>query len=295
MMDTALQPEAESFWRLCFRRPTEVLGRPLSQHLNSLADIEALLWLHFGVELGLYSSDIANLIVSSNRKRLSSSSRAVRKLGVSHFFSSEVRTFLDQARELTSISDIRYTSRLAKDLVNPLSLGMLFHEIAESFNDPVLLLFTDLITFEGDDTWNRLVETDPNPENIIKNEGEPKDLLFSGFLAFLEHMNSARELLLYCHDESASDHARFELTHRLRSIHMWRLNLAEADVKNRFTQLTSEFLLQLNWDPELEYLDFDSAELVKRIEWICASWTGADSFPLGLHPERPPRRRTGTG
>jgi hypothetical protein len=295
MMNIDEQHELRSFWQLCFQRPTHVDNHLLSPQMNSLADIEALLWLHFGVELGIYPSEAADAIIRDSRQQLSASSRDVRRLGVSRFFSSEVRQFLDQARELSSVSDIRYTTRLAKNLVNPLSLGLLFREISASTSDPLLLLFTDLITFEDESKWSNLLHVDPNPDNIIRRRGDLSDLLFAGFLGFLDHMNSTRELVQYCQEESVSDHARFELTHRLRSIHMWRLDLSDVIVKDRFTQLTGEYLLQLNWDEELEYLDFDTGELVKRIEWICAGWTGADSFPLGLRPHRPPERRWGTG
>jgi hypothetical protein len=294
-MNTDAQRDLQSFWQLCFERPVYVDTHKLSPQLNSLADIEALLWLHFGVELGIFSSDGADATIRASRQRLSTSGKDVRRLGVSHFFASEVRNFLDQARELTSISDIRYTTRLAKNLVNSLPLGILFREIAASTREPLLLLFTDLITFEDEDKWNDLLRVDPDPDNVIKGEGNTSDLLFAGYLRFLDHMNWTRELLQYCHEESSSEHARFELTRRLRAIHMWRLNLVDAEVKTRFRQLTSEFLLQLNWDEDLEYLDFDTREVVNRIEWICADWTGADAFPLGLRPEHRPKRRFGTG
>ena len=125
---------------------------------------------------------------------------------------------------------------------------------------------------------------------MLSNGGKEIDALYSGYFASLDHMGAMADLLECCKDESQSEHqavhdsqsdqTALQLGRRIRSIHMWRVDLADPNVKGRFTDLTFKLMAQLDSDEELESLGFNSYSLLTRVESLCACWTGADGFSL---------------
>jgi len=288
------QHELESFWRLCFERPLKVQGRVFSGLFNAVSDVEALLWLHYGFELGLYPKTEAQVILFSNRSRLVAALETVREAGIERFFPPVLSTFLGELSRSGALFDIRYTDRLSSDLVNTIVLDMLFHEVARACSNPLSSVFSDLLTFGTDDEWHIMMQQDASPDQVLSGTGKEVDLVSAGYFAVLDHMGAMDELLQYCGDEltadrpalrdSQGDQTFLVLGERTRSIHAWRVKLDDPVIQRRFNGLTNKLREQLASDKELRSMGFDSDSLLTVIQTVGARWFGDYSFA--------PRRRS---
>jgi hypothetical protein len=232
------QHELASFWQLCFDRPQQAQGHVFSNTFNAASDVEALLWLHYGVELGLYPQVDAQVIFRSNKDRLLRALKAVTGSYLAMFFPPALPTFLgefsrsaDFDRSIPpavsadldglmppemyvrlgglppfgSVFDLRYADRLAGDLLNTVALDMLFHEVARAFSNPSCSVFSDLITFGTNGEWQELMEQNANPDLVLSGSGEKVNVLSAGYFAMVDHMGAMDELLTYCGDELTAD------------------------------------------------------------------------------------------
>src|SRR5438477_13214736 len=101
------QHKLERFWRSCFERPNSVEGNVLSNQFNAAADIEAVLWLHYGVEAGFFSKSEAESVLQRNRERVLPSLN----VGASTVFSPRLSKWLPNvARVASSTSNMRTAS-----------------------------------------------------------------------------------------------------------------------------------------------------------------------------------------
>jgi hypothetical protein len=284
------QHELESFWSRCFERPTNAHGHIYSDAFNAASDVEAMLWLHYGVELSLYSQIEAQDIFESNRNRLLHSMQVVMGGTIQGFFPPVLSTLMGESSRSGAIFDVRYTDRLSSDVVNTVALGMLFNEVARACSNPVSSVFSDLITFGLEDEWRALMEQDVNPEQILRGEGEKVDIVVAGYFASLDHMGAMDELLQYCSDELAADSPALRdsqgdqtflmLGDRTRSIHAWRLKLDDPVTQNRFTDLTNKLGTLLESDIELGPMGFNSENLFSVVQSLGARWLGDYGFTL---------------
>ena len=80
---------------------------------------------------------------------------------------------------------IRYTDSLASDLIAPVVLDMLFHEVARAYGNLSSSVFSDLITFGADSEWQELMQQNPVLERMLSNTGEKVDILCAGYFAAL--------------------------------------------------------------------------------------------------------------
>ncbi len=159
---------------------------------------------------------------------------------------------------------------------------MLFHEVARTFSNPVISVFSDLITFGSDDEWQELMAQKANPEKVLSGTGEKIDILSAGYFAALDDMGAMNELLQYCADEVVDDRPTLRdsqgeqtfvmLAERTRSIHVWRVKLDDPIVKTRFIRLTNKIREQLDSDSELRSMDFDADTLLMVVDSLGANW-----------------------
>jgi kumamolisin len=279
------QHELTSFWRICFDRPLNVQEHVFSDLFNAVSDVEAFLWLHYGIELALYPQVEAQIIFQSDRSRLLRALEVVIKAGVGRFFPPALYTFLGEAFRSEAIFDIRHAGRLASDPVNTIVFDMLFHEIARTCSNPLFSAFSDLITFGTDDEWRMLIKQNADPDQVLSGTGKKVDILSAGYFAALDHMGAMDELVRYCADElmgdgaaSSSDQAILMLRERIRSIHSWRVKLDDPIIRRRFISVTDKLRKQLDSDRELTSVGFESDSLLTVIASLGANWLGDDSF-----------------
>jgi len=285
------QHELASFWRLCFERSPRAHEHVFSDLFNAASDVEALLWLHYGVELDLYPPMNAQAILEPNRGRLIRALEMVMGSAVAQFFPPALATFLGESVRLGGVFDIRYTDRMASDLVNTVVLDMLFHEVARACSNQLSSVFSDLMTFGTDDEWQGLMQQNANPEHVLNGTGEKVDILSAGYFASLDHMGAMNELLQYCGDESTADRPALRdsqgdqtflmVGERIRSIHAWRVKLDDPTIRKRFISLTNRLSTQLESDPELRSSGFNSDNFFSIIQSLSATWIGDYGFTLG--------------
>ena len=284
-----LQRELESFWQLSFLRQRGTEWCQTSSAFDAFADVEAMLWLHYGVELGFFSRDDSMDILRAHRVRLNGAVDHVKRFTTANYFSDKVLAFLEQSFK-NDMFAVRYADRLDAKLANPITTGLLFHEIARSSCDPRMSTFSDLITFGDDDKWMAALEQGVDPNHVLSGTGTKTDLLCAGYLAVLEHMGALDELLRYCAQESIgeapagrgfqSDHTYIVMDGRVRSIHVWRAKLNDPVVKTRFLELTNKVIHELEADGELMNMGFDCGSFVARIELLVGAWLGDTSFEV---------------
>jgi hypothetical protein len=247
---------------------------------HAVADVEAMLWLHLGNELGLFDDEDAGRIWNDFRPQFTKSLQYVDKLGVSRFFPDEVRIFLTQLERTDSISSARYAQRLSTKLINTRGLELLIHEIGEEFRDATL---TQYIVFDTPAEWEDHFEAEPDADLILKADSlVAMNALFAGYLRFIEHMGSIGQFFRQMEQAAESNFSAFEVERRIRAIHNWRLDLHDNDARTRFVHLTATFLRNVAYDDELASLGFDVPTLLARIEFLCAEWTGDSQFTINL-------------
>jgi hypothetical protein len=251
-----------------------------ARRFHAAADVEAILWLHLGNELGLFDDKDAQRIWKNFRPQFTKSLKYVNKLGISRFFPNEVRIFLTQLHRSSSISQARYAQRLSTELIDRRGLEMLLHEIGGQFRDATL---TRYIVFDTPAEWKGHFEEEPDP-NVILNANSlfAMDALFAGYLRFIEHMGAIEQLFRQMEATAESNFSALEVERRIRAIHNWRLDLRNNDTRKRFVHLTATFLDNVAYDNELAGLGFDVSSLLARIEFLCADWSGDSQFTINL-------------
>jgi hypothetical protein len=293
------QHELESFCQVSLMRPEGARGRRLSESVTAFADVETILWLHYGVELGFFPAEGAMATLRVERERFFHALEVARNSTLWRSLRPGVRSFLENAWPafrandedlLGSLLATRYTDESLRDLLSPLAIGMLFHEIARAHADVSFLLLSDLMTFALDQEWGTVIAEDINPDRLSMNSGSIPDAACAGYFFALDHMGALSELIGYSADESRGehpapresqlDHTFMKLGDRVRSIHLWRLNLEDHAIKDRFLDLTYKVQGELADDPELNSARFDSGAFLGRVESLCADWLGNDSISL---------------
>jgi len=280
------QHKLERFWRSCFERPNSVEGNVLSNQFNAAADIEAVLWLHYGVEAGFFSKSEAESVLQRNRERVLPSLN----VGASTVFSPRLSKWLPNVARVESVLDIEYADRLAPDLLNATVLEMLFNEMGRISTNSVALLFSDSITFATDSAWRELMAQNVNPDRILAGTGTKIDLVCAGYFATLDHMAALDELLQYCADEFGGAgptlrDAQGEQTYRVigdrvRLIHLWRLKLDDRAVRDRFLSLTYMLQKRFDTDPELKSMGCDSDGFLRIVDLLSKGWLGDYGFSM---------------
>ncbi|MGA8733247.1 MAG: hypothetical protein WB558_04920 [Terriglobales bacterium] len=250
-----------------------------------------MLWLHLGNELGLFDDEDAGSIWNDFKPQFTKSLHYVNKIGVSDFFSDEVRVLLTQLELTDSISSARYAQRLSTKLIDTRGLELLLHEIGEQFRDAT---FTRHIVFDTPAEWEDHFEQEPDA-NVILNADSlvAMNALFAAYLRFIEHMGAMGQFFRQMEEGAESTFSSLEVERRIRAIHNWRLDLHNDDTRSRFIHLTATFLSSVAYDDELANLGFDVASLLARIEFLCAEWTGDSQFRINL--PIPGGRRTANG
>jgi hypothetical protein len=167
-------------------------------------------------------------------------------------------------------------------------MGMLFHEVAHANSNPVYCLFSGLITFAEESEWQNVLSANVDPNQLMTNSGSEASLLCSGFFASLDHIGAVSELVDYSADESRgdypaaresqADHTFLNLRDRIRSMHLWRLNLEDRGARERFLSLTYKIRGALALDQELRSINFDPGIFLNRVEALCADWLGNHSI-----------------
>jgi hypothetical protein len=295
------QHELDSFWGYVSGARLNPHGHPLSPNFVVLANVEAFLWLHYGVEVGLFQETEAQTIVLAEMIRAGRWSGSVKGAGLSDQFPPRLRSFLEDAQQYVGLEDdlaaarllgLRYADTLARDLVNPIAFKMLFDEIAQACDNSELALFSDLITFSPESEWHRVLAGGIDPNRMIDGTGGTCEHLCSGYFAAMNHIGALDELIYLCAEESETDRRQdFQtdytlslLYDRVRSMHLWRLNLREPSVRRRFEGLTYMIGNLLSSDRELASMQFDSAEFLSRVEFLCTNWLGDSTVRLLQSP-----------
>lgn len=257
-----------------------------------LGNVEALLWLHYGVELGLFPEAYARSAILADRDGISDCLVALDDRSTNRYFPARVQSFLGEARSILNHGDelaaeffqIRYAEGLRQDLVSTIAAEMVFHEIARASGMPEYRQFTELITFSSEDKWSALITADVSPDRILEQGNQPSDHLYAGYFAALDHMGFLGELLEHCADVSGTDsgaargvqtdHTLLTMADRVRSMRLWRLDLDDPHTRGRFVDLTYAVKDKLDADAELSSVQFDSAAFLSRVETLCAGWLG---------------------
>jgi hypothetical protein len=233
------------------------------RRFQSVADVEAVLWLHLGNELGLFDDEDAERVWNEFRPRFTNAMKYVKDHGISRFFSEEVRIFLAQLERTDSVSSARYGQRLSPELIDTRGLEMLFHEIGRQFRDPTLTLH---IVFDTPAEWEGHFDEEPNADAILSADSAGvMNVLFAGYLRFIEHMGTMGEFFRQMEDSAESNFAPLEVERRIRAIHNWRLDLHNDVTRTRFVHLTATLLRNVVHDDELADLRFDASSLLARI------------------------------
>jgi hypothetical protein len=267
----SLQRKLAFFWRDTVERENQE-----PTHISALADVEALLWMHLGIELDLFHKEDVESRVEEHRFRLQGACVRTRKLNGSRFFPLH---FIEEFEEGKAIGEIRYGDKINPELFEHAVLELLFTEIGKFAASRENSTFTYLITFAEEGEWDEALDN-ADPKRLIARKLSTKaDEALAGMFSILEHMQALREIL---EAEADSQYAINALKKRLRTIHNWRTNLVDSKVKMRFEQLTANLIRNLKADKELAELKFDANEVVSRINMLCQSWLGTEDFVIDI-------------
>jgi hypothetical protein len=171
MQSMPWQHELDSFWQFAFERPRELRGRKFSSSFNALADVEAFLWVHYGVELGVYAKNEAEKIYGPVRAALINAVEQVKKSTIVNCFPQRLVTFLDKTALKDSIFEAHYADRLDVRLTNPVVTTLLFHEVARACNNPLISNFSDVLTFGENAEWSTMLKRSVDVAAVLSGAG----------------------------------------------------------------------------------------------------------------------------
>jgi hypothetical protein len=254
------------------------------------ANLEALLWLHLGVELEIFPGKETAQVWEAKLDSFQASFDQMQRSRAAVCFSRETRDFLKKAIRARSLQFVTHPKRLNKQLFDPFIIEMLFHQIGCCFENELMSEFSAGIAFEQEYLWRTWLRLAVNTASLVEHKPKNKtDRIYAGYLGMLEHMGALRDIFNYVDAEIESNYALAELKQRIRNMHSWRLNLADEEVKGRFLHLTAEFKSELEFDPDLGAMDFNA--LLARIQELCANWLGVDSFLMNMPSGQGNRKR----
>lgn len=241
-----------------------------------MADVEALMWLQLGVELGIFFQDEAEYTFAAHQRRLLSSLNYVEKgKKMPRLFKREIDLLVKQVKS-NGTPFVEHPRRLRANLFVSGFGEMLLHEIGRCFRDGTL---TMCLVLASRREFQRLKMGKLDPKVILRAKSlHGKNLLTLNYLAFLGHAASLDQLWEFLDSVSANNYASFSLKQRVRAIHCWRLDLSENQVRDRFDELTSIFLKSVGEDRQIRKLGLHEAEILAKIETLRLSWEGGDDL-----------------
>jgi hypothetical protein len=254
---------------------------PAVRRFETMADVEAVMWLQLAVELGVFPADNADRLLSNFEERILDSSRYVNEVGLSRLFG-EFPLFAGNLLESgkLSLGAFVHPNQLSSELFEKTTLQMALHEVGREFRDGTLTIHTAM---DPPEDWRRCLGHSLDPEVILQSEDlRDINLLMDRYLAFLDHAGNLREFWEHLDPTASGGYGVFELRRRARAMHNWRLNLSDNGVRGRFEDLTAALMRGLWQDAELAELGFDVANVRDRIEELCRSWSGDDTLILNV-------------
>jgi len=280
-MPSELQPryELDSFEaRVIGVRKSRSIAK-FPRRFEAMADVESIMLLQLGVELGLFPGAEAENLLKKHGERFFASLKYVETHSLSQVFGSELQ-ILSSGMRTRGLSYVPHPKKLSPDLFDSAVLEMLIHQIGRDFRDND---FTITVSFEPSEGWERHLKGKLRPDVILCNKvTRDINLVIEQYLAFLEHAGGLSDLWGCLEEGPTPPYARDELRRRFRAMHGWRLDLHQREVRKRFERITAIFVRALNSDEELEKIGFDTAHAVARIERLCQDWSGDEGLTLDL-------------
>jgi hypothetical protein len=257
------------------QRPVQIAIAP--RRFGAMADVECMMWLQLGIELGMFGAQDAEATFKKHKKKWLASLSYVEKVKTSKFFRGEAEVFSYQVRA-HGIPLAEHPNRLSAGLFVDGSTEMLFHEVGRGFRDGVL---TMCLVFASPQEFRRQLKGKPNPDALLRNKSlRGTNLLLSKYLRFLNHAGALQQLWEYLDWASESNYAVSTLRERVRAMHNWCLDLQGAGVRERFDEVTAILVEGVKADKQLQDLGLGASEVLGRIEALCSSWNGDDSLSV---------------
>jgi hypothetical protein len=249
----------------------------------AMADVESMMWLQLGVELGMFDAKAAEDTFKQHEHKFLESLNYLEKVKKLKVFGTEAHILSGQVRA-HEFPFAEHPNPFSAKLFVSGSIEMLFHEVGRSFREGVL---TMCFVFASPKEFRQRLNGEPDPNTILRGENlRGIDLLLSKYLGFLEHAGAIQELWEYLHSVSRSDYAMSSLQQRVRAMHNWRLDLRTPKVRQRFDKVTGILVKELEADKQFQDLSLEAAELFRKIEDLCASWNGEDSHSTSGEGDR---------
>jgi len=246
---------------------------------DAMADVELMMWLQLGAELGVFEVPAAEQMFREHRVGLLESlSYVERTKNYSKLFRGEVDIFANQIRT-RGIPFVEHPDRLSHNLFVSGSTEILFHEVGRSFRDGDMTAWFDFVSAQE---FREQLKEKPDPEAFLRGDIlRGTDLVLNEYLEFLRHAGGLLQLWEYLGSVSESSYAISTLRQRVSAMHNWRLDLLRMEVRERFDEVTEILIEGVTADPQLHGLGIEASELLPQIEAVCSSWNGGDTHSAG--------------
>jgi len=227
-----------------------------------MADLESLMLLQLGTEIGIFPIPEAERLLRARRSRFLGALKYLDRLQFAQDFRSIVQV-LTVGLRAPEASFTEHPDRLSPDLFGREILGILFHELTRLFRKGY---FTSAVSFFSPNQWGKALGGKLDPDSILrKKKLTGINGLISDFLEFLGHAASLDELWDCIENSSENNYAFGQLRRRVRAVHGWRMDLHEHETKQRFETLTGILASAVDADEELASIGFEVTDLLTRI------------------------------
>jgi hypothetical protein len=222
--------------------------------MMTLLTIEALLWLHLGVELGAFprrtGEDVSRFYYAPFFKWLDSYNRATEqaRIGPPFLESASYLSLPEFARVLVrkginqnlSLDDQPSGVGERNGMIAPFQSLLILYSLLR--RDAAVRRFLYGIGFQSPDEWREQWSRACTAEDLFKavesEEASPVAMVLAGYMRFCEYARNTNDVLDNIEGLGILDRPRFfEFKDRVRSMQAWRLNLSSGATAKRFEQV----------------------------------------------------------
>lgn len=248
--------------------------------------MEALLWLHLGVEVGIFPVAEARTAYEIYKRLFFTT---IIPSGQFLQFSQPARSYAahSELSQQLYVELPRYAGVLLEkgmrgedpftteqlELRNSAALSglcqtllLLYSEFATSSN---VRQFTYLVSFAPKDEWNAAWRSSVDPETLISSDPgdliSPMESAFSGYLELWGFGTRCRDVFIAAEGRDETDSAdRFKLQDRLQDVLQWRINLRHTSGMERFEKIREKVDREIERESTQPGVDPEAAKLIQR-------------------------------